>query len=204
MKQTHLLIFDRAHGKNVAGKRSPDGKHLEYVWSTNVINELIKRLTKRGIKTSVTVDNAFEPGLTTRVNRANALSVKAKHEGLIPLLISFHNNAAASYGWTDATGIEVFTSVGQTNSDKYADIVLDILAKYFPTIKQRYDLSDGDKDKEANYTVLMGKYYSAILIEFLFQDSRKDINLLLDPKITTKFIDAMEEFCVFINTKDYV
>lgn len=201
MKQTHLLIFDRAHGANVAGKRSPDGKHLEYLWSKTVIDKLRNRLTEIGIKTAVTVNDDYEPGLSVRVKRANALALQASKEGLIPLLISFHNNAAANTGWSKATGIEVFTTPGQTKSDKYATLALDILHRYFPTVKLRTDESDGDPDKEANFTVLTGKYYSAILIEFLFQDSVTDINLLLDSDVNTRFVDAMEEFCLSINTK---
>jgi len=201
MKQTHLLILDRAHGVNVAGKRSPDGKHLEYVWSNTIINKLTERLAKHDITVATTVSDKNEPGLGVRIKRANALALQASKQGLIPLLISFHNNAAANTGWSNATGIEVFTTVGQTKSDKYAEICLDVLAKYFPTVRQRVDMSDGDKDKEANFTVLTGKYYSAILIEFLFQDSVKDINLLLDSEINNRFLDAMEEFCVYINTR---
>ena len=28
-----IVILDPAHGSDVKGKRSPDGTHLEYLWS---------------------------------------------------------------------------------------------------------------------------------------------------------------------------
>lgn len=40
------------------------------------------------------------------------------------------------------------------------------------------DLSDGDNDKESKFTVLMGSGYSAVLLEWLFQDNREDVALL--------------------------
>lgn len=199
MKPTHLLIFDRPHGKNVAGKRSPDNTHIEYIWNNRVIERLSAKLKAAGYPVAFTVNDDYEPGLSIRQKRANALAKQAAEDGLIPLLISFHNNAASKVGWSKATGIEVYTTIGETKSDKYATYAYKILGKYFPTVKFRTDYSDGDPDKEANFTVLMGKYYSAILIEFLFQDSIIDIKLLNDEATMTCYVAAMYEFCVGVN-----
>jgi N-acetylmuramoyl-L-alanine amidase len=37
----YTYILDPAHGKNVAGKRSPDGKHREYLWSRWFIESIL-------------------------------------------------------------------------------------------------------------------------------------------------------------------
>ena len=46
------IILDPAHGKNVAGKRSPDESHLEYLWSRERCTSLEKKLEKKGYNSS--------------------------------------------------------------------------------------------------------------------------------------------------------
>ena len=58
-----------------------------------------------------------------------------------------------------------FTTPGQNNSDKVAEIILNNLEKDFPELKGRFDTSDRDKDKEANFQVLRGVNCPAVLIE---------------------------------------
>lgn len=194
MKPTHFLILDRPHGSNVNGKQSPDGKHKEYIFGDAVINTLIKECSRRGYPYGVTAYNGLEPGLSTRVRRANELATNAKAKGLHPLMLSLHNNAAAKEGWSNATGIEVWTSPGQTGSDKYATHIMNKVALHFPSERLRVDMSDGDPDKEAPFTVLMGREYDAILVEFLFQDSVIDIHKLMSREIFEKYIVCLLDF----------
>ena len=35
-----IIILDPAHGSDVAGKRSPDGLHIEYKWSREICADL--------------------------------------------------------------------------------------------------------------------------------------------------------------------
>ena len=39
-----IVILDPAHGSDVKGKRSPDGTHLEYIWSREICKKLKDRL----------------------------------------------------------------------------------------------------------------------------------------------------------------
>ena len=41
-----IVILDPAHGSDVKGKRSPDGTHLEYIWSREICKKLKDRLIK--------------------------------------------------------------------------------------------------------------------------------------------------------------
>ena len=41
------IILDPAHGKNVAGKRSPDESHFEYIWSRDRCKSLENKLKKK-------------------------------------------------------------------------------------------------------------------------------------------------------------
>lgn len=46
-------------------------------------------------------------------------------------------------------------------------------------MKIRTDMADGDRDKEANFTVLYRSKCAACLTENLFQDNKEDVDYLL-------------------------
>lgn len=193
-----VIVLDPAHGENVAGKCSPDKTHYEYLWSRERCKALKSLLEDRGYRVVFTTDSINEPGLSRRKNFASALKVE---KGQLKLLISPHNNAAGrGDNWMAATGIEVWTSPGVTKSDECADIIIDQLAKDFPDIKMRLNSSQYlQKDKEANFTVLMGADYMAVLIEWLFQDNKKDVELLKDVTVNKRFEKSLVEAIERIN-----
>lgn len=192
-----LIILDPAHGEDVAGKRSPDGRHREYKWSRErckQIEILLKALGYTVVRSNTTDK---EIGLSKRVQITNALA--KQYPDLIPLLISLHNNAAGDgTKWMQASGIEVFTSIGRTTSDIFADFVLKQLKEWFPEAKHRYYKDEYlERDKESNFTVLMGNY-QAMLVEFLFQDNKDDVAMLEDQTVNKRFEDAIVsgiEYC---------
>jgi len=180
------IILDPAHGEDVPGKQSPDGKHKEYRWSRNICHDLHPILVAEGYAVLWTTTEETEPGLTYRKNKASTLPGENK------FLISLHNNAAGmGVKWMEARGIEIWTSPGQTKSDEYATIILDELQETFPSMKFRKDISDGDVDKESKFTVLMGSGYSAVLLEWLFQDNIEDVKLLMDEDVNYELCNAL-------------
>lgn len=191
------IILDPAHGADVSGKCSPDGKHKEYAWSRNRCQDLDKILSENGYEVHWTTQSINEPGLSKRKTEANQIITDKP----VKLLISLHNNAAGSDGkWHNATGVEIYTSIGRTTSDIFANIMMEQFSQDFPNLKMRYG-SSTEKGKEANFTVLMGNY-SAMLIEWLFQDGENDIDLLLSPKVNEEFCDSVFKGIEKIN--DYV
>ena len=194
-----IPILDPAHGIDTPGKRSPDGNHRECEWSRKICSDLYKELINHGFQVEITNKEETEIGLTKRKNIANGIKCSSNQ---IKFLLSIHNNAAGSDGqWKNARGIEIYTSKGQTRSDKFADIIMDNLMVDFPTIeghKYRVDLTDGDKDKEANFTVLMGNYY-AILLEWLFQDNVQDVGLLNCPLINYRLVQSLVKSLIYID-----
>ena len=58
-------------------------------------------------------------------------------------------------------------------------------------------------EKEANFTVLTGKPYWAVLIEWMFQDSKKDLLIIENPDYNRRYInaiiDAVEVFNATLN-----
>lgn len=92
MERKLLPIIDFAHGSDVPGKQSPDGKHKEYLWSRKVGGMLAERLKQEGFKVAFTNTSDKEIGLSRRREIANNLDPL----GGTKFLLSLHNNAA---GW---------------------------------------------------------------------------------------------------------
>lgn len=190
------VILDAAHGHDVAGKCSPCKTHHEWSWSRDICYTLAIHLHKAGYPVYFTVSQPTEPGLSYRVARAQ--QVPGDHR----LLISLHNNAAGDgTTWNKARGVEIFTSPGQTNSDWMATEVLRHIKNWMPDVRQRTDITDGDDDKEAKFTVLMGAGYYAMLIEWLFMDNKEDLALLKDAETNENLIDAIVEALNCIDAK---
>lgn len=193
MKKNIVIILDPAHGANVKGKCSPDNRHREYRWSRDRVKALVPVLTNLGYEVYVTTDSENEPGLSKRKNFATQVRKGAKK-----LLLSLHNNAAGADGkWHDARGFSVYTTKGVTKADTCADIILGQFQKDFPTFKARmYKNVTLERDFEENFTVLMGADYMGVLIEWLFQDNKEDVEVLTNPEMSRKFensiVDAIE------------
>lgn len=195
-----LPILDFAHGSDVAGKQSPDGRHKEYLWSRKVGNILAERLKHEGFEVAFTNTKTTEIGLSRRKEIANKLNTPL--DG-VKFLLSLHNNAAGMGNeWCTARGFEIYTSKGQTRSDLFARVIFEQLQEDFPTVdgyKHRTDFSDGDPDKEANFTVIMGNNYWGALLEWLFQDNPDDVDLLLDDNVNNKLVESLTKAFIFID-----
>ncbi|MPM00625.1 hypothetical protein SDC9_46852 [bioreactor metagenome] len=178
------IILDAAHGSDVAGKASPDGTHREYAWSRFWINQLGKHLTDIGFTVVYTAPEETEPGLTERVRRMNAVSGPA-------IVFSLHNNAAGCGEWKSARGWSLWTTKGVTRSDQCAEIIYINMLAFIPELPFRYDISDGDHDYEANFTVLMSKHPS-VLLEYMFQDNKLDLELIENPALSLTILYILD------------
>lgn len=200
MEKRLVIILDPAHGKDVSGKCSPDKSHFEYKWSRERCKNIEVILKSLGFKVYYTSESENEIGLSKRKSNANNISISSKE---VKFLLSLHNNAAGSDNkWHDATGIEIWTSPGKTISDFFADKLFEGFNKYFPdykALKRRYNLDkDWERDKENNFTVLMGNY-AACLVEWLFQDNKDDVKRLNDESINKLFEDSIVEGIEYID-----
>jgi len=190
----NCLIFDPAHGKNVVGKQSPDGKFKEYIWSRQMIRRIIKSFGTMALPFAIespflgTID---EPGLRRRWARYNFIDKMYDNT----LVLSLHTDAFKGQWW-DGTGFSFFTSRENNQSDKLAEILATAIHQDMPEerIRKRtpYDVS-----KDKNFTVIAGypnkqkpATYHAILIENGFMDSTEDIIKLTDDKWNKRLADA--------------
>lgn len=200
-----LVILDPAHGEETPGKRSPDGRHREYKWSRERLKVIEYLLLAHGYTVVWTNTTDTEIGLTRRKNNANDLA--KQHPGLIPFLVSLHNDAKNSFSeWQSAaSGVSVWTSVGQTTSDIFADYFLQRLTQWMPSVRRRlYSPDYLMRDFESNFTVLMGNY-SAVLLECLFQDNKEDVLLLEDARFCKQvedwIVDSIEDCNNYVSRK---
>ena len=166
------ILIDNGHGIETPGKRSPfnvKGKTLlEFEFNRDIARRLYYRLRDHNYNVVLLVPEIEDIPLSERVRRANTYDPKTT------LLVSIHANAGRG------TGYEIFTSPGQTNSDKCADIMYlhaqsALIEHGFPC---RKDLADGDYDKEAKFYMLTKTKCSAVLTENLFMDTMEDFEFL--------------------------
>lgn len=134
--------------------------HAKHVWT---------ELVSLGIDFQLVYDEEEDYSLAKRVHLADKVYEKDKRA----IYLSIHSNAGGG------SGNEIFTSRGQTKSDKVANIFCETYRKLFSDYPFRKDYSDGDADKEADFYVLRKTDCPALLVENLFFDNRKEAEFLM-------------------------
>lgn len=178
----YLWLLDNGHGGIIngiyqtKGKRSPlwnDGRQLfEGELNRAVVARLAELCAAEGIRYAMIVPECADVPLRERVNRANAWHAIERR----CILISAHSNAGGGRGF------EIYTSPGETKSDRVADIVMHHFSEEFPTERMRVDVSDGDVDKESAFTILTDTSMPAVLPESFFYDNERECKkYLIDP-----------------------
>ena len=192
------ILIEGPHGITTKGKRSPDGRLREYKYGREIAHEVVKRLKAQGYDAEDTVPEEADIALGERCNRVNAWCDRLGAKNVC--FISIHCNAAGDGSrWMNARGWEAWTSKGQTQGDKLADCLYDAAQKYLPKgTPIRTDTTDGDRDKENNFTVLFRSKCAAVLTENLFQDNREDVDYLLSPEgreaIVTLHVEGIKAY----------
>lgn len=177
-----VILIDNGHGVTTPGKRSPDGRFLEYAYTRCVAREVVARLKTQGLDARLVVPEDADISLGERAARVNAVCDQYGKDNV--LLVSIHNNALGmGDSWNTATGWEAWTTKGRTKADTLAECLYDaagnvlggLLGKDGTPLKIRTDLSDGDRDKEENFTILYRSKCPAVLTENFFMTNRADV-----------------------------
>ena len=193
------ILIDNGHGINTPGKRSPDGRLREYLYTREIADAVVLELRRRGYDAERIVREELDVSLATRVQRVNEIcrEVGAKN----CLLVSIHVDAAGDGSrWMLAGGWSAYTTPGRTKSDRLAECLYDSAEVYLKEYAERQltgkkdgyyssaqrpyraDTTDGDRDIEANFYILKNTLCAAVLTENLFQDNRLDVEFLLSPE----------------------
>jgi len=119
------IILGTAHLKSTPGKCSPDKKFREYAYSREVVDAIRVCLESAGYRVFIDIEEddmrlSQSQELSRRCQIVNDLCKQYKD----CIYVSIHVNAAASDGrWHNATGWEIYTSVGKTKADELASCI---------------------------------------------------------------------------------
>lgn len=175
-----IILIDNGHGtrQHTKGKRSPDGSLIEGEYCRSIALRVANALEEKGLTVFRLVKEDEDIALSVRAQRVN--SYCGRYGARNVLLVSIHCNAAGNGSqWMEASGWEVWTTEGKTKSDALATCLFEAAQETLQGFKMRADKSDGDPDKEKNFTLLYMAKCPAVLTENLFQDNRGDVAFLL-------------------------
>lgn len=195
-------FFD--HGSN--GAFHKDGIFYEGEKNREYGYAVVKRLQEEGVNVVVVNHRYIDTPLIDRTNLANEY-----HKNIQPgFYFSEHSNAAN----TKARGISVWTSIGQTTSDKYASLYMNMMKSSIAeltssslpfsvpgspaTVKFMEQMTDGDSDYEQNFHVLVKTVMPAILCENLFFDNLEDAELLFNSNYKDWYVNTQVEFLLSV------
>lgn len=186
-----VVVLDPGHAVTTNGKKSPYSLGLvsepklpfeEWKFNREICDRLCVLLRERGVEvfftTDATRDKDIDLGLSKRAERANSYVQNTGKKGVY---ISVHANAHGNGNeWTNAKGWSAYTTKGQNRSDILADCLYDYAEQLLVPegISIRTDKSDGDRDWEENFTVLVKANMPAVLTENLFYTNKIDTEFL--------------------------
>lgn len=172
------VVLDPGHGGRDPGAVGPTGLREKDV--VLAVGRLVRDRLAPAVQVRLTRDGDVNPALSARAEVANAWRAQA--------LISIHCNAAAN---RQAHGFEAFTTPGQDRSDGLAERMIEAVAQAFPALRIRRDMTDGDSDKEARFTVLARARVPAVLVELAFLSNPAEEQLLASVDFQRRMASAL-------------
>ena len=171
------ILIDNGHGKNTPGKRSPDGRFLEFKFNREIAQRIVADLRDRGYDAELLVEEDDDVPLAERCRRANSFSQQLGKQNVI--IVSIHANAFGNgQEWTKACGWSVYTSKGQTAADGLATCLAEAAINYLPNMRMRSDYSDGDVDLEEGFYILRHTMSPAVLTENGFFTNEQELQFI--------------------------
>jgi len=168
----NLVIVDNGHGIETLGKRSPDGRHREYLWCRRAARRLVEALNGSGIAAVQLVPEAADVPLGERCRRASVLA-----SGRRAVLVSLHNNAAGDGSrWLGASGWSAFVAPGSSADSRRLAALLFRRARSADILGNRATPPCGYWT--ANLAICRDTPCPAVLTENMFQDNRTDVDFL--------------------------
>lgn len=172
------ILIDNGHGAETRGKRSPDGRLLEYRENRIIARGIVDALTARGLDASLLVPEETDIPLPERCRRVNEWCRQLGKDNV--LLISIHCNAAGRGDrWLSARGWCAYTTHGNTRADALATSLYTAAQAHLPGQRLRTDYTDADPDLEKDFYLLRHTNCPAVLTENLFMDNHDDCAFLL-------------------------
>ena len=182
------ILIDNGHGRETPGKRSPDGRLLEYAYTRGIARRIVSALTTQGHDAELLVPEQEDISLQERCRRVNDWCRRLGKDNVI--LVSIHINAAGHGDrWMNARGWCAYTTRGNTRADRLATCLYNAAALHLPGMRLRTDYTDGDPDLERNFYILLHTAVPAVLSESLFMDNQADCDFLMTPEGQQSLVD---------------
>lgn len=195
-----LVLLDAGHGGMIkgqyqtAGKRSPKWQDLPQLFegeqNRKIVALIKQKLTAKNIRFVDVVDSETDVPLSLRVQQANNIYATNKDAVYLSIHADAHGDGKVG---TDANGVSVWTSKGQTKSDPLAESILISLSAALPLHKFRKDSRDGDGDQESDFYVLHKTFCPAVLCELGFMTNRKECAIMLTDQFRNAAAEAIVE-----------
>ena len=90
------ILIDNGHGSNTAGKRSPDGRLMEYAYTREIAERVVHELRKRGLDAERIVREEIDVPLAERCKRVN------EYKASEAILVSIHCDRQKPTNWRPA------------------------------------------------------------------------------------------------------
>lgn len=172
-----IILLDNGHGKETTGKRSPDGRLLEWKWTREIARSLRDDLQDRGYNVFLVCPEDIDVPLSIRAKRVNAYCTQYGKKNV--LLISIHINASGNtMEWREPSGWTAYTTVGLTSSDDLARCLYDAAESELEDRMIRKYNHDKEPDFEENFYILRNTSCAAVLTENFFMDNNQDAEFL--------------------------
>ena len=173
----YTVCLDPGHGPDTVNG-SPDGSYKEREFCWDMYLRISKRLENCGVHTICTRTEDTKPSLTERAGVSNRAGSAC--------FVSLHSNAAGSGGWSDASGLEIYTSSGPMSAPR------NVLATDLVNSLHAAGVSLRSEPIKHNIelTVLAKTDAPAVLVEYGFHTNRTDVEYLKDSKYRDKLADA--------------
>lgn len=111
-----------------------------------------------------------------------------EHSFAPALFLSIHCNW---FHQSEPSGMEVWTSPGVTDADKYAERIAKAMMAAAPGRRFRPDTNDGDLDREGNFYVLKNTLCPAVLVEVGFMSNPEELEWLQSPHLPSGLAIAL-------------
>lgn len=174
-----IILCDNGHGIDTSGKRSPDGKLLEYKWARQVADMIVGYFRSLNRRAELLVPEDEDIPLRERVRRVNEICRQEGSDNV--LLVSIHNDAAGSDGrWHNAKGWSARVAPNASaGSKRLAECLAGRIGNTGLKVRRQYP----DKGYWVqNLAICRDAKCPAVLTENGFMDNLKECQWLLDPQ----------------------
>lgn len=176
MSEKPVVCLDPGHGPDTVNG-SPDGIYKEREFTWDMYKRIRPLMEAQGIYVVGTRSEDSKPSLTERARISN--------EAGADLFISIHSNAAGNDGWSDASGLLIYTSAAGEDAPRNI-AARDILEQ----MRLAGVKISGSGLFHCDYTVLVKTNAPAVLIEYGFHTNEEEVGLLRDGAYRNKLAVA--------------